>query len=169
MGSSTLPLPSVMLHAGVRQIAIEKWDLLFYTNNCVNYSVVNYRLCLGLFGVVAFLDISVTIPTIVSNEKPRETELAEHLVCLHWPGIHNTCLAWASSQLFSAGQRWEGNEVIEISQPSPHHRPASLQQPLLICCHSFPSTFIVIFTNNWLVFPLCLTLSLESSPCFTPT
>jgi len=43
---------------------------------------------------------------------------------------------------------------------SPHHRPASLQHPLLICGHSFPSTFIVIFTNNLSVFSLCLTSSL---------
>jgi len=52
---------------------------------------------------------------------------------------------------------------------SAHYHSASPQHLLLICGHSFPSAFIVIFTNNWSVFSLCLTSSLESTPCFTLT
>jgi len=41
------------------------------------------------------------------------------------------------------------------------------EHPFLICVHSFPSVFIIIFNSS--VFSLCLTSSLESTPCFSPT
>ena len=61
---------------------------------------------------------------------------------------------------------------------SPDYRPTfhtciiTVQPQCSTCyssCHSFPSTFIVIFTNSWSVFSLCFTSSLESIPCFSLT
>jgi len=63
------------------------------------------------------------------------------------------------------------------SMVSWYHRIADLQMMRQLlrcrtqsCGHSFPSAFIVIFTNNWSVFSLYMPhLVSESTLCFSPT
>jgi len=74
----------------------------------MNYLVVNYRLYLELFhcyslNVAPLQSITVTVPMLVSNEKPRESELAEHI-------------SWFPGQEFTTicRQTWSTRSVIYI-------------------------------------------------------
>ena len=49
----------------------------------------------------------------------------------------------------------------------PHHRSTSPQHSLLITCTSHSSTYIIISTNNWSLYSVCSTMSLQPASFFT--
>jgi len=62
--------------------------------------------------------------------------------------------------------------VLTTSKPSHLHHLITVQPHRSTCFSSvvtLPFSFIIIFMNDWSVFSLCLTSSLESSPSFSPT